>query len=90
MLFKIAIGVLNCVAIASNVVDLLEILPGVHMCKAAVFELFNFADDLSYKWIFEDYVAEALVMDSLEHGVVIGSLEAENIEKVHPEIFQLS
>ena len=83
-------GVLNvhvCTGVDSC--DLLEIFPGVHMCKAAVFELFNFADDLSYKWIFEDYVAEALVMDSLEHGVVIGSLEAEYIEKVHPEIFQL-
>ena len=80
MLFKIAVRILNCVTIASNVIDLLKVLPGVHMCKAAVFELFNFADDLSYKWIFEDYVAEALVMDSLEHCVVIGSLEAEYIE----------
>lgn len=88
MLLQIAISVLDTVAISADVVDLLKVLFGVHVRQSAIFIAFDFADDLLDERVLQHDISEALMMHSLEHGVVVGACQAEHVEKVEPQLFE--
>lgn len=61
----------------------------VHVAISTLLIAVNFADYLLHQRVFQDDVSEALMVHCLEHCVLIGSVQAEYVEQVKPEIFKL-
>ena len=66
-------------AIASNVIDQLEVLFWVHMSQTTFLVGINFANYLANQWVFQDDIAETLVMDCFKDSVLVGSVQAHDI-----------
>ena len=79
MLVEHLVRLLDGVTVATDVIDLLEILLGVHVGQATLFISFDFADYLTYQWVFQDNIAEALMMHSFENRVLVWPIQAHDV-----------
>ena len=61
----------------------------VHVGVPTVLVAVHFSNDLLHQWVFEDDIAEALIVDGLEDSVLVRPLKAKHIEKVQPEVLNL-
>ena len=87
--FEHFVWFLDFTAVLPDAVDAFQILGRAAHCVARVFVVFTGTDHLSDEWILEDAVAGGLVVDSLEHGVLIGPGNLEYLQYVKPQIFDL-
>ena len=56
-------------------------LTRVHAGQAAVFKAIDFANNLLHQLVFENNVAESLMVNCLEYGVLVRALELEYLQK---------
>lgn len=73
--------------VTTDVVHLLEVLAWIHARKTTVFVGVDLSDDLLHQRVFEDDVAETLMVNGFENCILVRSLQSQCLQQVKPEIF---
>lgn len=82
--FEHFVRFLDFTAVLSDSVDAIQILGRAEHCVARILIVFTCTDHLADEGIFENSIAERLIVDCLEHGILIGPGKLEHLQYVQP------